>query len=133
MASEMARTKASRVMRRPKVHERGVRFSSHDWTDVRRNRSPRPARSQRVRFLVLLVLQMRALRAMKTPQSTIKFGWLEGGMSALQEGGSPRSPRSQHSPIQKRVKNPLNSSVCDLALCLSRLDTLGVKLSTALS
>jgi hypothetical protein len=51
-------------------------------------------------------------------------------MSNCAAGGSPRSA---HSPIQKRVKKPLNSSVCDLALCLSRLDTLGVKLSTALS
>lgn len=58
MASEMARTKASRVIRRPKVHERGVRFSSHDWTDVRRNRSPRPARCQRVRLHVIHVKEL---------------------------------------------------------------------------
>lgn len=40
--STIARTKTSRVMRRPKFHERGVRFSCHDWMEVRMNRRARP-------------------------------------------------------------------------------------------
>jgi hypothetical protein len=38
-----------------------------------------------------------------------------------------------YAPIQKRVKNPRNSSDWDLTFSLSRLDIRGVKLRTALS
>lgn len=42
IASESANTHASRVISRPKFHESGVRFCSHDWMDVRKNSKAKP-------------------------------------------------------------------------------------------
>lgn len=41
--SEIARTSASPVIRRPNDHDNSVRFSSQERMDVRTNMSPRPS------------------------------------------------------------------------------------------
>ncbi len=47
MKSESARTRASPVIKRPKVPDRIVRLSSHDWSDVRQKSRNKPGCEER--------------------------------------------------------------------------------------